>query len=165
MKSEQYILAIWKEYMQLLFNSFLIPYRGFCRAEVSVLLIGSNWKWLVLKKLLWLSEPNPVEIPKKLIRIFSVWYIRNVGQWFENGTKPLDSLGLAVARKLSIGLLSLQRFAMKMKKKKKTHLEYFVEVYVQCYIITLIQLWLQALLLYTYLLSSTALPLSRGGIF
>lgn len=72
MKSEQYILAIWKEYMQLLFNSFLIPYRGFCRAEVSVLLIGSNWKWLVLKKLLWLSEPNPVEIPKKLIRIFSV---------------------------------------------------------------------------------------------
>ena len=53
----------------------------------------------MLRKLLGLSEPNPVEIPEKLIRIYSMCYVLNIGQWF---AKPLDSLGLAVALKFII---------------------------------------------------------------
>lgn len=63
-----------------------------CRAEVRVLLIGSNWQRSVLRKLLRLSVRNPVEIPEKLIRI----HVLNVRQRFANGTKLYDSLGLVV---------------------------------------------------------------------
>lgn len=46
----------------------------------------------MLRKLLGLPEPNPVEIPMKLIRIYSMCYVLNVGQWFTNGTKPFWAL-------------------------------------------------------------------------
>lgn len=50
----------------------------------------------MLRKLLGLSEPNPVEIPMSLlIRIYSMCYVLNAGQWFANGTKPFGRLGFS----------------------------------------------------------------------
>lgn len=54
------------------------PPQGVCRAEVSLLLIGSNWKWLLLKKLLCLPEPNPVEILREVNKQYSVRYVLSV---------------------------------------------------------------------------------------
>lgn len=73
-KSEQYILAVWKDYRKHFapLLSSRNPLWAARRAEFSVMLIGFDWKWEVLRKLLRLHEMNPVKIHKKLTRIYSI---------------------------------------------------------------------------------------------